>query len=191
MLHGRGSDENDLIELAPYLPPQLLVISVRAPHRYKYGGYTWFDLDETFNINVDQLLGSCDALGQCLDDIKQNYPADTGRLFLFGFSMGAIISLAMSLSNPGRFKGVIAHSGMLPQDERLSYRLNELGKLSFFIAHGMYDPLVPVELSRQAHQRLAQSNANVVYREYPIQHTISDESLGDITAWLQDQIQQV
>jgi phospholipase/carboxylesterase len=187
-LHGRGSNENDLIELAPYLPPQLLVISLRAPHRYKYGGYTWFDLDETFDINIDQLLGSCDAVSRCLDDIKQNYPVDSSRLFLFGFIMGAMMSLVMSLSNPDLFKGIVAHSGILPQHKRLTYKWNELGNLSFFIAHGSYDPVVPVELGRQVHERLIQSNANAVYKEYPIQHTISDESLGDIAGWLQNLI---
>jgi phospholipase/carboxylesterase len=188
LLHGRGTDENDLLELVSQLPPRLLVVSVRAPHRYQYGGYKWFDLDDIGDINIDQLLSSCNAFIRCLDDIRQKYPVDPNRLFLFGFSMGAIMSLAISLSDPSHFKGIAAHSGMLPHHERLPYRWNELGNTSFFIAHGQYDPIVPVGLGRQAHQQLMQSNASVIYREYPIQHTISEESLCDIAAWLQKQI---
>jgi phospholipase/carboxylesterase len=187
-LHGRGTDENDLLELTSYLDPHFLIASVRAPYRFSYGGYTWFDLDEKSTVNIDQLINSRDSFFQWLDDFLKNNPIDSSRLFLFGFSMGAIMSLAISLSNPKRFKGIVAHSGMLPQDEQLSYQWNDLGNLSFFIAHGSQDPIVPVELGRQAHRRLLQANADVIYREYPIQHTISDESLSDVSIWLQKQI---
>jgi phospholipase/carboxylesterase len=187
-LHGRGTDENDLLELTPYLDPQFLVASVRAPYKFSYGGYTWFDLDEKGAVNTRQLINSRDSFLYWLDDFQKNNPVDINRLFLFGFSMGAMMSLVISLSNPERFKGIIAHSGMLPQDKQLSYQWNNLSGLSFFIAHGSQDPIVPVELGRQAHRRFAQANANVIYREYPIQHTISDESLSDISIWLQKQI---
>jgi len=188
LLHGRGTDENDLLELATYLDPHLLVASVRAPYRFQYGGYTWFDLDEKSTVNIDQLLNSRDSFFRWLDDFQQNHPVDPNRLFLFGFSMGAMVSLAISLSNPKQFKGTIAHSGMLLQNEQLPYQWNDLGGLSFFIAHGSEDPIVPVELGREAHRKLTQVNANALYREYPIQHTISDESLSDISTWLQQQI---
>jgi phospholipase/carboxylesterase len=188
LLHGRGADENDLLELMPSLDPSLLVVSVRAPYRFPYGGYTWFDLDESRSVNIDQLLNSCHTFLQCLDDIQQKHPVDSSRVFLFGFSMGAMMSLAVSLSQPDRFKCIVAHSGLLPQHERLPYRWDDLVDISFFIVHGKYDPIVPVELGRQAHQHLAQANANVLYREYPIEHTISEESLKDTTNWLQQQI---
>jgi phospholipase/carboxylesterase len=188
LLHGRGTDENDLLGLIPSFDPRLLVVSVRAPYRFPYGGYTWFDLDEQSGINKDQLAAGCAALMQCLDEIQKKYPVDVKRLFLFGFSMGAMISLAVSLSNPHRFKGVIAHSGLLPKEDTLQYRWNTLEGISFFIAHGTNDPIVPVELSRQAHLRLMDAKADVVYREYPIQHTISEESLNAAADWLQQKI---
>jgi phospholipase/carboxylesterase len=187
-LHGRGTDENDLLGLTPYLDPHLLIAAVRAPYQFPYGGYTWFDLQEDGTVNIDQLLKSRDAFLHWLDEFQQHSPVDTSRLFLFGFSMGAMMSLAISLSSPKLFKGIVAHSGLLPQHKRLSYRWDDLGALSFFIAHGEQDPIVPIELGRQAHQRLVQTNATVLYREYPIQHTISTESLTDISVWLQQQI---
>ncbi len=187
-LHGRGTDENDLLGLTHSLDPHLFIASVRAPHRFPYGGYTWFNLDENGVVNIDQLLNSRDSFLQWLDDFQKKYPVDPNRLFLFGFSMGAMMSLAISLSSPKRFKGIVAHSGMLPQHEKLTYQWDDVDALSFFIAHGEQDPVVPVEFGRQAHRTLVQVNANVQYREYPIQHTISDESLSDISTWLQQQI---
>lgn len=188
LLHGRGTDENDLLNLSSSFDPRLLVISVRAPYKFPYGGYTWFDLDEQNGVNPDQLVTGCDALIHCLDDIQNKYSVDLKRTFLFGFSMGAMMSLAVSLSRPNRFKGVIAHSGLLPQKDKLKYRWNDLDGLSFFIAHGTHDPIVPVEMSRKAHQRLVEAKADVLYHEYPIQHTISEESLSDACGWLQRHI---
>jgi len=187
-LHGRGTDENDLLGLTPNFDPHFLIASVQAPYKFPYGGYTWFDVDENGVVNIDQLLNSRNSFLRWLDDFQQKYPVDSTKLFLFGFSMGAMMSLAVSLSSPKRFKGIVAHSGLLPQHERLSYRWDDLDALSFFIAHGKQDPIVPIELGRQAHRLLVQANANILYREYPIQHTICDESLLDISTWLKQQI---
>jgi phospholipase/carboxylesterase len=188
LLHGRGTDENDLLDLTSSFDPRLLVVSIRAPYRFPYGGYTWFDLNEQSRVNFDQLIEGRDALIRCLDDVQQKHSVDLKRIFLFGFSMGAMMSLTVSLSHPDRFKGVIAHSGMLLKNDKLKYRWNELDEISFFIAHGTHDPIVPVESSRQAYQKLMDANADVIYREYPIQHTISEESLSDAAIWLQQKI---
>jgi phospholipase/carboxylesterase len=187
-LHGRGTDENDLLDLIPSFDPRFLIVSVRAPYEFSYGGYTWFNLDEQGNVKVDEILNSREALIKCLDDIQQKYPVDQKQLFLFGFSMGAMMSLTVSLSYPDRFKGVVAHSGLLLQDEKLIYRWNDLGGISFLIEHGTHDSVVPVELGRQAHQRLVDAKAHVQYKEYSIQHTISEESLNDSAVWLHQQI---
>jgi phospholipase/carboxylesterase len=188
LLHGRGTDENDLLGLTSSFDPRLLAVGIRAPYRFPYGGYTWFDLDEQNGINKEQLMNGCTALIQCMDEIQQKYPVDVRRVYLFGFSMGAMLSLTVSLSHPDRFKGVIAHSGLLPKEDTLNYRWNDLGGISFLILHGTNDPVVPVEFGRQAHQRLLDAKADVTYREYPIQHTISEESLNDAAAWLQEKI---
>jgi len=188
LLHGRGTDENDLLGLTSSFDPRFLVVSVRAQFRFPYGGYTWFDLDEQIGVNTDHIIEGCNALIRCLDDVQKKYSVDSKRIFLFGFSMGAMMSLAVSLSNPDRFRGVVAHSGMLLQDDKLKYRWNDLIGTSFFIAHGTNDPIVPVELGRQAYQRFMQASVNIVYHEYPIQHTISEESLSDAANWLQQRI---
>ena len=185
LLHGRGTDENDLLGLTPAFDPRMLVVSVRAPYRFPYGGYTWFDLDDQSEGNIDQLLAGRDALLRCVDELQENYPVDSKRIFLFGFSMGAMMSLAVSLSSPGRFKGVVAHSGLLPHSDQLQYQWDDVRGISFFIAHGAHDPIVPIELGRQAYERLHRAHANVLYHEYPLQHTISEESLGDAARWLQ------
>ena len=47
LLHGVGSNEDDLFGLAPYLDERFLIISVRAPNTLGPGSYAWFDVDFT------------------------------------------------------------------------------------------------------------------------------------------------
>ena len=48
LLHGRGTNEDDLLELADYLDPRLFIVSARAPFRFDQGsgGYTWYDVQD-------------------------------------------------------------------------------------------------------------------------------------------------
>ena len=186
LLHGRGTDENDLLSLSSSFDPRLLVVGVRAPYQFPFGGYTWFDLDEHNGINKEQLVNGCTALMHSLEEIQQHYPVDRKRIFLLGFSMGAMISLTAALSHPDRFRGIIAHSGLLPEQDKLNYRWDELGRSSFLILHGTDDPVIPVTYGRQAYQQLKDAQADVTYHEYQIPHTISEESLQDASEWLQE-----
>ncbi len=188
LLHGRGSDENDLLGLLPALDPRFLVASARAPRSFEYGGYTWCDLHEPGRLQEEQFAESQGQLAETIGSLCGTQPVDPERVFLLGFSMGAMMALAFALSRPERARGVVAHSGYLPEGERLTYRWNELAPTGIFMAHGTVDPVVPVQLARQSRQRLEAAGAHLTYREYPIPHTISDESLRDLSAWLSDSL---
>lgn len=188
LLHGRGTDETDLLDLAPYFDSRFLIASVRAPYQFSYGGFTWFDAGPSGTINIDQLLESQGALLQWIDTFQKSYDVDPLRIFLFGFSMGAMMALSTSLTRPEYFKGIVAHSGLLPTHARLPYHWKKLHAVSFFIAHGVDDPIVPVTFGREAHKKFIEMDANVEYHEYPIQHAISEESLTDIARWIHKQL---
>ncbi len=100
------------------------------------------------------------------------------------------MALTLSLLQPGRFKGIVAHSGILLEHERLHYQWDMVTRNSYYIAHGQMDSVVPVALARRANQRLVQAHAQVEYHEYPIDHTISEESFQDIHSWLSQQLKE-
>jgi phospholipase/carboxylesterase len=186
MVHGRGADEEDLPGLAARLDRRLLVLSVRAPYPFADGGgYTWYDVGTVGAPEPTMFRESYERLSQFVEDALREYPVDPTRLFLLGFSMGTVMSLALGLSRPGLVRGVSANSGYIAEGTHLSYRWNELAGASFFIAHGTLDPIIPIVMARRAKELFAASNAPHVYREYPMAHQISDESLGDIADWLQ------
>ncbi|MBI3005132.1 MAG: hypothetical protein HYY49_06900 [Ignavibacteriales bacterium] len=188
LLHGRGADENDLLGLADHVNPRFLIISAQAPFRFPFGGYTWYEVLDVGKPEPKQFAESYDRLVQFLRDIKRGFPIDTTQLFLFGFSMGSMMSYSLALTKPHEIRGVIAHSGYIPEDTHLRFRWDELEKTSFFVAHGTLDPVIPVQFGRRSHELLSKVRTDLTYREYPIGHQISEDSLRDFSAWLSDRL---
>ena len=190
LLHGRGTNEDDLLGLADELDPRLFIVSARAPFRFEegFGGYTWFGLQEIGKPDVQQFADAYDRLAQFIADVKTGYPVDPSRVFLFGFSMGTIMSYAVALTRPEMVRGIIAHSGYIPESFLSQIALDRLKSLSVFVAHGLHDPVIPIEKARRARELLSNTDVDLTYKEYPIAHTISEESLSDCSLWLQKRL---
>jgi len=189
MLHGRGADEHDLFGLAPYLDPRLLIVSVRAPFPFQPaggGGYAWYDVIEVGVPHPRMFAESHERLRRLLDEVVAGYPIDARRVFVLGFSMGAVMSHALALTQPDRFAGVVAHSGYTPPAKELGleFRLGDLDGCAWFVAHGVHDPIIPVSFGRETRDLLKDTAADLTYKEYPIAHQVSQHSLDDVSAWL-------
>ncbi len=185
MLHGMGADEQDLVGLSDYLDERLLVISARAPYPFAYsGGFTWYNLVEIGKPVLPMFTDSFHKLNQFIDDVKKGYPVDPSKIFLLGFSMGSIMSYALSLTRPSEFAGVIANSGYIPEDAGVTYDWGKKTTTPYFVAHGTQDPIIPVSMGQQAKKLLEAANISHVYKEYPMGHQISEESLSDMAEWL-------
>lgn len=187
LLHGRGTNEDDLLGLVDYLDPRFFMISARAPFRFDQGsgGHTWYDVRDIGTPHAAQFDESYDRLVRFVTDVRDQYPIDPQRLFLLGFSMGSVMSFALSLTRPDLVRGIVAHSGYIPEQTSLRFAWDKLGGRSFFVAHGVNDPVVPVSYGRRAHDLLTPTEADLTYREYAIPHTISEQSLADFSEWLQ------
>jgi len=183
MLHGRGSDEEDLLGIAPMFDERFLIISVRAPYEFPYGGYTWFDLEQIGSPDLPTFNESYRKLCLFLDDVRSGYPVNTSALILFGFSMGTVMSYAVGLTRPEIIRAVAANSGILPEVASLNYRWRELENTEFFITHGTVDPVIPIDHARRARDLMTHSTARVTYREYPVPHTLGEEALADVLEW--------
>ncbi|MBI4535911.1 MAG: alpha/beta fold hydrolase [Ignavibacteriae bacterium] len=185
MLHGRGADEEDLLGLSQYFDSRLLILSVRAPYPFPYGGgYTWYDIGAVGAPELTMFKTSYEKLSAFVSDALAQYPVDTKQVYLLGFSMGTVMSYSMALTQPQLFRAVIANSGYVPEGTHLSFLWDQIGHLDFFIAHGTFDPVIPVQLGRRAKELLESAKARLSYKEYPMAHQISEESLHDMAAWL-------
>ncbi len=188
LLHGVGSNEQDLFALAPYLDRRFLVVSARAPVALDYGGYGWFRIDFTprgMVADVEQARKSLRLLPGFVDELVETYGADAGRVYLLGFSQGAMMSLALTLIRPEMVAGVVAMSGRLPRQAlEVEPDREALKGKPALVTHGLYDPVLPVENGRAVRDYLAALAVELTYREYPMQHEVSAESLGDVAGWL-------
>src|SRR6266567_2148772 len=116
LLHGIGADEEDLLPLARSLDPRFLVVSARAPHEAEPMGHRWYAIDWTATPprgDPAEIAASRDLLASFLEEAAAAYGTDPSRTFLFGFSQGAIMALALLLARPDMVRGVVAHSGRL------------------------------------------------------------------------------
>ena len=183
LIHGRGSDELDLLSLASQLDPRLLVLSVRAP--FPLGpGYHWYGLAAIGEPEPRTFASGLDALRRFITSAIVDYDIDPRRLFLLGFSQGAVMSGALILTEPWVSAGTIMLSGYLPLRSGLAIEAAALRGHPVFVAHRVADSVIPVTFGRESRDYLTQAGAEITYREYPIAHQISSEELAEIARWL-------
>lgn len=189
LLHGYGSNEEDLFSFAPELPNDSFVISVRAPYDLQPYGHAWyaihFDADENKFSDNDQAKESVEILANFIDEIVKKYPIDTKNVTLIGFSQGAILSYATALNYPEKVAKVVALSGYLNQEILPEvFDTQAISHLKFFISHGAVDQVIPVEWARKAKPALEKLSLEVEYQEYPIGHGVSPKNFFDFKNWL-------
>ena len=184
-LHGRGSNEEDLIGLAPHLPEGLLWISPRAPLLLGPASYEWYRVRVIGRPDPDQVLAALETIDHFIDEILATYPIDPQKLFLLGFSQGSILSMCYALMHPSRVAGAIAQSGYLP--ENIHLEIDEAGVKGkpFLLTHGEHDTMIPVEWGRASRERLQEFGVNLEYHEFEMGHSVSMESLAVIYQWLE------
>jgi phospholipase/carboxylesterase len=180
LLHGRGADERDLYPLLDALDPErrLLGITPRGPLSLPPGGAHWYALGGIPTPDPATFWPTFEAASAWLDDL----PVPLERVVLGGFSQGAVMSWALGLGRGAakRPAGIVALSGFIPLVDGLELDLAGLEGFPIAIGHGTYDPVIPVEFGREARERVEPAGAALLYREYPLPHTIDPGFLPDL-----------
>ncbi len=187
-LHGRGSNERDLIGLASYLPKEFLWISPRGTFALGPDGYEWFQLLQVGKPEPTRLAAAIDTLDRFLNEAIEHYPVDRDQLYLLGFSQGTVVSLSYAVSMPERVTGVVAQSAYLPLESGL--QIDEVGIKGkpIIMTHGVHDAVLPVEWARRSHEKLHALGARVDFHEFNMGHEVTSPSLDVIAAWLEKQL---
>lgn len=189
LLHGYGSNEEDLFSFATELPEEYYIISARAPYNMQYGAYAWyainFDADQNKFSDHEQAKISRDLIAQFIDELIQTYPIDPKNVTLVGFSQGSILSYAIALSHPDKVQRVVALSGYVSEPIlEENYLRNDLSKLKIFHSHGTADQVIPVEWARKTKPFLEKLGINSTYKEYPVGHGVAPQNFYDFKNWL-------
>ncbi len=189
-LHGRGSNEQDLIGLASHLPEGLLWISPRAPLTLGPDSYEWYRVRIIGRPDPAQVTSALETIDHFIDEILSVYPIDPNKLFLLGFSQGSLLSMCYALEHPSRIAGVIAQSGYIPGHINLEINETEVRNRPFILIHGTQDTMIPIEWGRASRDRLQTLGVNLTYHELQMGHTVSLDSLEMISEWLENQLGQ-
>ena len=189
MLHGYGSNEEDLFSFANELPDELLIISARAPLSIDFGGYAWYTIhfeqnDKKFS-DIPEAIKARDTIAKFIDELQETYKFDPAKSFLMGFSQGTILSYALSLSYPKKIKNIIALSGYINEELIISPKeTNDYKSLNFFCSHGSVDPVIPVDWARKIPKFLQNLTISHTYKEYYVGHGIVPQNFTDMKNWI-------
>jgi phospholipase/carboxylesterase len=188
LLHGVGSHEGDLFRFAAQADPHFLVLSVRAPLTRAPGSYAWFSVEQTPHgprIVSDQLAASRATLAQFIREAVAAHNADPDRVYLLGFSQGAIMAMTLALTQPRLLAGVVAIAGRIPP-EVLSWAVSpeQTAGLPLLLEHGRQDEVLNIDWAHKARAVLEGQQVALTYCEYDAPHRITQEMLADATSWL-------
>jgi phospholipase/carboxylesterase len=182
LLHGRGSNENDIIALADHLPAGPAYAAVRAPIA-EGGGYAWFANRGIGRPVAASLTETMAWFRTWLDDV-----APTGRpVVLVGFSGGAAFAGGLVLDDPHRYAGAAILYGTLPFDAGVPTTPGRLAAVPVLVAHGDADVVIPRDLLERTWTYLHGDAGSMTsgVRD-PGGHGISAAVLDELHQWLAD-----
>ena len=198
-MHGLGADGNDFVPIVEQLDltgaPAIRFVFPHAPMRPVTinNGFVmraWYDVSfgdlEGKSRKADE-RGVRDSEAQigALVERETRRGIAAARVVLAGFSQGGAIALQTGLRYPETIAGVMALSTYLPLAAVLPQEASEANrKTPIFMAHGLYDPVVPYLMGTTSRVTLAGLGYPVDWHEYPMQHSVCAEEVADIGAWL-------
>jgi phospholipase/carboxylesterase len=184
LLHGRGSNERDIIGLAGHLAPGASYAAVRAPIA-EGGGYAWFANRGIGRPVAESLAETMAWFRTWLDGV-----APAGRpVVLAGFSGGAAFAGGLLLDDPARFAGAAILYGTLPWDAGVPTDAGRLAGLPVFVAQGDQDQVIPAELlARTWRYLLTDSGAAPYARRDPGGHGLTADTIGELGAWTTERL---
>lgn len=193
LLHGVGSNEEDLFPVAARMSPNAVVASLRGPLVRGHHAYAWFTVRFTptgAEIDAEELEASRARVAEFVRAAVERYAADPERVYLVGFSQGAIMSLTLGLTEPALVAGVVAMAGRIPAEVLPGLAgPNATAGLPVYVAHGQRDEIIGVEEGRKARRILQEQRVALAYTEYPgVGHNLPPEAWNAALGWLSRQI---
>jgi phospholipase/carboxylesterase len=199
-LHGLGADGYDFEPLVPELNlPADKAVKFIFPHAPRQpvtinGGMVmraWYDITGAEMIRQEDDEGIRRSAASIRDLIQKENARGitTGNIILAGFSQGGAIALHTGLRYPESLAGILALSTYLPLSALLDREAHVANQSTpIFMAHGLYDPVIPLILAESSRTRLQRAGYNVEWHSYPMPHAVSPEEIRDISHWFRQRL---
>ncbi len=181
LLHGTGGDEGDLVPLGRALLPGAALLSPRG-RVLERGMPRFFRRLAEGVFDQEDLARRTDELAAFLQGAATRYGFDPGRVVAVGFSNGANIAASLLLRHPGRLRGAVLLSPMVPFEPEPE---PDLGGTPVFIGAGKADPIAPPAQAERLAQLLRAAGAQVTLHWHPSGHTLTPDEVDAARLWLQ------
>ncbi|MDA8947649.1 alpha/beta fold hydrolase [Flavobacteriaceae bacterium] len=185
LIHGYGSNADDLFSFAPYLPKNHTIIAIQAPLTLSPNSYAWYPLQmDPSGAITSELEAAWSAVQLIVDNINELvkiHKLDAADISLLGFSQGAILSWAIAYHHSDNIRRIVALSGMVHESVNTSEAPNFLA----YSSHGINDQVIPISQPRNTIVPLSKQYNQISYHEYNDGHTVSQENFNQFVTWLE------
>jgi len=189
LLHGYGSHEGDLFGLSPALE-EFEIKALRAPIDLIPTGHAWYSLSFDYNgLKSEDLSEAEQSLAKIVATLEQHHleHPNRPRPIILGFSQGGILANALAWTRPDLVTATVSICSYMPWNWAF---INDKAPESFcpsYNAYGLHDGVILPEISMRSYEKLEMVNPNLVWKGYPMAHTIHPSAFQDVKAWMLEQ----
>lgn len=172
LLHGMGSNEEDLPQLVQELKEDYFIFSLQGPILQE-PGYAFYH-DKEFGKPdrhvFDQVVIH---IAKFIEEAATEFPLNLKELYILGFSQGAVLanSLAFVMGNQ-KLAGVVALSGYIPDFVKTDYKKKSVDSLPIYIAHGTMDYVLPYQWGEESKGFFLSYDAEVTFKGFEDGHGV-------------------
>ncbi|MES1980637.1 MAG: alpha/beta hydrolase [Pseudomonadota bacterium] len=196
IMHGLGADGRDFLPIAKELD-----LSAIGPVRFLFpnapvipvtinGGYqmpAWYDILNADLVRREDEAGLRTSLvaieGVIANEKARGIPAS--KIVLGGFSQGCAMTLMIGLRHAEKLAGLMCMSGYLPLTSKIVVERSVASQdVPIFMGHGTRDPVIALDRATASRDAMKALGYNVEWHEYPMEHSVCPQEIGDMEAWL-------
>ena len=193
-LHGLGADGHDFEPIIPELRlPESLRLRFVFPHApvrpvTLNGGMAmraWYDIYSLDRDGpVDEAgINDSTAILETLITREEDRGIDSERIVVAGFSQGGVIAINTVLKSQRKLAGLIALSTWMALRSAADGDIFDTS-LPVFMAHGQFDPVIPLQFGKTSAERLVAAGFEVAWYDYPMAHGVCPQEIADLSNWL-------
>jgi len=174
MLHGRGSNAADMLNLAKVLDDGRFYIAAPEATNHVWYPYSFMAEDKS---NEPWLQSAVETIKRLIDETSHHIPKN--QIYLMGFSQGACLSLEVSSRYAEKYGGIAAFSGGL-----IGKKINkdkyhgDFEGTKVFIGNSDIDPYIPLERCVESKEIMNGLGANMTLKVYEgMGHNVNDDEI--------------
>lgn len=188
LMHGMGSNENDLPQLVEVFKEQCHIFSLQGPIKQP-PGYAFFTIQEAGKPDRDIFDQIIVHLQQFILEAIEEYQLDLNNIYVLGFSQGAVLAQTLGLTMGLTIKGIVALSGYVPDFVKHEYAKRSVEHTKVFISHGDYDYVIPSQWGADSRDYFKEMGADVTFFSHSDGHGVTFENQQELEKFLAQNLQ--